>query len=407
VNGGSRLQKSSSGAFLLYYSPTLPMRIGILTGTRPDIIKMAPLFWEAKKRGHTPVLIHTGQHYSDHLFSGAYKSMELPLPHHRLEVGNCASPAESLGKMVLAIDRLLREKEHPDMLLVHGDTLTSLSGALAAYLNLVPVGHVEAGLRTFSHEPFPEQLDTRGSDAASDIYFAATETNRQNLLNEGFNGKRIFTVGNTSVDTALWAAKKPSAETERFFLQKGVDFSRPTIYFSIHRRETTLSRERFTAAAEAAFALSDAGYCVVWSIRPGTAAALGKWGLKEKLALHPNLHTIEEIPSYVHIVQLMKKCRFVCTDSGSMQEECCALHIPCITVRYVTDRPESVSAGANILARPDSAQTIISAARQVEDAHAKMSAAPNPYGSGNTAALILDALEKLDGKLSRWEHEIR
>jgi len=399
------------------------MRIGILTGTRPDIIKMAPLFWEAKKRGHTPILIHTGQHYSDHLFSGVYKSMELPEPHHKLEVGNCGSPAESLGKMVLAMDRLLREKERPDILLVHGDTLTSLSGALAAYLNLVPVGHVEAGLRTFSHEPFPEQLDTRGSDAASDIYFAATGLNRQNLLNEGFSGKRIFVVGNTSVDTALWASKKPSGGAERFFLSKGVDFSKPTIYFSIHRRETTLSKERFTAAAEAAFLLSDKGYCVVWSVRPGTAAALEKYGLNEQLAQHKNIRAIEEIPSYVDIIHLMKKCRFVCTDSGSMQEECCALGIPCITVRYVTDRPESVSVGANILARPDSAQTIIAAAKQVEATRAKMSAAPNPYGGGNSAGLIFGALEKWDDfdltaetlptglasvgnrKLSRWEHE--
>ena len=383
----------------------LPMRIGILTGTRPDIIKMAPLFWEAKKRNHTPILIHTGQHYSDHLFSGVYKSMELPLPSHKLEVGDCASPAESLGKMVLAIDKLLREKEKPDILLVHGDTLTSLSGALAAYLNLVPVGHVEAGLRTFSHEPFPEQLDTRGSDAASDLYFAATELNKQNLLKEGFSEKRIHVVGNTSIDTALWAAAKPATETERFFLSKGVDFSKPTIYFSIHRRETTLNKDRFTAAAEAAFALSEAGYCVVWSIRPGTAAALEKYGLNGKLALHHNIRAIEEIPSYVDIIHLMKKCRFVCTDSGSMQEECCALHIPCITVRYVTDRPESVSAGANIVARPDRAQTIVEAAKRVEASHAQMSSAPNPYGNGNSSALILDALDKWGGKLSRWEHE--
>jgi len=366
---------------------------------------MAPLFWEAKKRGHAPVLIHTGQHYSHHLFSGVYKSMELPLPSHKLEVGDCASPAESLGKMVLAIDSLLREKEKLDILLVHGDTLTSLSGALAAYLNLVPVGHVEAGLRTFSHEPFPEQLDTRGSDAASDLYFAATDLNRQNLLKEGFPGKRIFVVGNTSIDTALWAASKPPAEAERFFLSKGVDFSTPTVYFSIHRRETTLSKARFTAAAEAAFALSGQGYAVVWSIRPGTASALEKYGLKEKLAAHPGIHAIEEIPSYVDIIHLMKKCRFICTDSGSMQEECCALHIPCITVRYVTDRPESVQAGANIVARPDRAQTILSAAAQVEASHARMTGAQNPYGSGNSAALILDALEKCEGKLSRWEHE--
>jgi len=381
------------------------MKIGILTGTRPDIIKMAPLFWEAKKRGHKTILIHTGQHYSDHLFAGAYASMELPAPMHKLETGECASPAESVGKMMLAIDKLLREKEKPDILLVHGDTLTSLSGALASYLNLVPVGHVEAGLRTFSREPFPEQLDTRGSDAASDLYFAATELNRKNLLNEGFSKERIFVTGNTSVDAAIWASKKPNADALKFFASHGIDFSLPTIYFSIHRRETTISKERFCAAANVAFSLSEKGYCVVWSIRPGTKAALKQYGLEAEMKKHPNLHPIEEIPSYSHIVHLMQKCRFVCTDSGSMQEETAALHVPCITVRFVTDRPESVQAGCNVLAPPKDADTILQAAQFVEKNHSKMSSAKNPYGEGNSASLILDAIEKWEGKLIGWEHQ--
>ena len=381
------------------------MKIGILTGTRPDIIKMAPLFWEAKKRGHSPILIHTGQHYSSHLFAGVYESMELPQPHHLLETGACASPAVSVGKMMLAVDKLLREKEKPDILLVHGDTLTSLAGSMAAYLNLVPVGHVEAGLRTFSREPYPEQLDTRCSDAASDLYFAPTELNRDNLLKEGFSKERIFVTGNTSVDTALWAANMPNAAALDFFSKHGIDFSKPTIYFSIHRRETTMSKERFCAAAQAAFSLASKGYCVVWSIRPGTKAALKEYGLASEIAKYPSLHTIEEIPSYVHIIHLMQKCRLLCTDSGSMQEEAAALHIPCITVRYVTDRPESVSAGANVLAPPANAQSILKAAEYVEKNHSKMSSAKNPFGEGNSASLILDAIEKWEGKLIGWEHQ--
>ncbi|VVB57888.1 UDP-N-acetylglucosamine 2-epimerase [Candidatus Anstonella stagnisolia] len=379
------------------------MKIGILTGTRPDIIKMAPLYWEAKRRGHDAILIHTGQHYSDHLFSGAYASMELPPPAHKLEIGECASPAESVGKMMLAIDLLLREKQKLDIFLVHGDTLTALAGSLAAYLNLVPVGHVEAGLRTNSREPYPEQLDSRACDAASDLHFAPTSLNKKNLLKEGFPKGRIFVTGNTSVDTALWAAKKPNKDALSFFASHGVDFSLPTIYFSMHRRETTMSKERFTAAANAAFSLSKKGYCVVWSIRPGTKVAIRECGLEKVIKKHPNLHPIEEIPSYSHIVHLMQKCRLILTDSGSMQEEAAALHVPCISIRYVTDRPESVSAGCNLLAPPKDARSILDAVECAEKNHPKLSSSKNPFGEGNAAQLILDAIEKQKGKFVHWE----
>lgn len=379
------------------------MKIGILTGTRPDIIKMAPIYWEAKKRGHDAALIHTGQHYSHHLFGGVYESMDLPEPHFRLEIGECKSPAESAGKMILEVDKLL-QKEKFGIVLTHGDTLTSMAGALASYLNVVPVGHVEAGLRTFSREPFPEQLDTRCSDAASDLYFAATETNRKNLLNEGFPQERILVVGNSVVDAAIWAAKRGEGGRD-FFAAHGIDFSKPTAYFSIHRRETTMDRNRFSAAAHAAMQLADKGYCVVWSIRPGTKVALKNFGFDEEIKKHANLHPIEEIPSYPHIMFLMSKCRFVCTDSGSMQEEAAALHVPCITVRFVTDRPESVEAGANVLAEPTSAENIVKIAEAVEKSHSKMSSAKNPYGEGNSSQLILDAIEKFEGKLIQWEHQ--
>ncbi len=380
------------------------LRIGLLTGTRPDIIKMAPLYWEAKKRGHEPVLIHTGQHYSHHLFGGVYENMDLPEPHHKLEVGSAASPAESVGKMILALDQLLRTKEKKlDVVLTHGDTLTAMAGSLAAYLNLVTVGHIEAGLRTFSHEPFPEQLDTRCSDAASDLYFAATETNRKNLLGEGFAAERIHVVGNSVVDAARWAAVRGEGGAE-FFKKHDIDFSRPTIYFSIHRRETTMDKTRFGAAAMAALELSESGYEVVWSIRPGTKAALEQHGLQSKVEHRPHLHLIEEIPSYTHIMYLMSKCRLICTDSGSMQEEAAALHVPCVTVRFVTDRPESVEAGVNVLAEPTTAGHIVDVVKQVEKNHAKMSAGANPYGDGNSAKLIMDILEKWQGRVSRWEH---
>lgn len=383
---------------------TILMRIGILTGTRPDIIKMAPLYWEAEKRGHAPVLVHTGQHYSRHLFSGTYESMCLPEPLHALEVGKCGSPAETVGKIILATDKLLRaEEKNMDILLVHGDTMTSMAGALAAYLNLVPVGHVEAGLRTFSREPFPEQLDTRCSDAASDLFFAPTERNVNNLINEGFPKERIFLTGNTVVDAAIWAAKRGEGGRE-LFSSLGLDFSKPLVYYSIHRRETTMNKDRFIAAAKAAIGLAGKGYSVAWSVRPGTASAIREYSLGGMLNKNPNLHLIEEIPSYPHIMFLMSRCRFVCTDSGSMQEEAAALHVPCVTVRFVTDRPESVEAGINRLAAPTCKDNILKVCDSVERDNSKMRKNKNPYGGGNSSKLILDAIENFEGKMIAWEH---
>jgi len=329
--------------------------------------------------------------------------MDMPEPHFRLSADGCESPAQSVGKMMLAVDGLLR-REKFDIVLVHGDTLTSMAGALAAYLNVVPVGHVEAGLRTFSREPFPEQLDTRCSDAASDLYFAATETNRKNLLNEGFARERVYVVGNTVVDAAIWAAKRGEGG-KGFFEKKDVKFDKPTIYYSIHRRETTMDKGRFGAAAGAAMKLADAGRCVVWSIRPGTKAAIEKWGLSDEIARHKNLVLIEEIPSYPHIMYLMSKCELICTDSGSMQEEAAALHVPCVTVRYVTDRPESVEAGANVLAPPKSADSIVSVVESAERNAEQMKKTKNPYGNGDSAKLILKAIEEWEGKMIGWEHK--
>jgi len=381
------------------------MRIGILTGTRPDIIKMAPLYWEARKRGHEPVLVHTGQHWSPHLFGGVYKDLELPEPSFKCGYGSPKSPADSVAQMMGSLDKLLRsDLKNLDILLTHGDTLTALAGSLAAHLNVMAVGHVEAGLRTFSREPFPEQTDTRCSDACSDIFFAPTETNRKNLLNEGFDAKRIFLVGNTVVDAAKWAAKK-GERAKPFFEKLEFDFSKPQVYFSCHRRETTMHAERFTAVAEAMCEAADSGYQVLWSVRPGTQKAIDEYGLAKEIARHENLITVTDIPNYTDIMFYVSRCRMVVTDSGSMQEESAALHVPCVTLRYVTDRPESVEAGVNLLAPPKSADSIMRVVRECEKNNDAMRKKRNPYGEGDSSKRIIGAMEKFGTPFVKWEHE--
>ncbi len=376
------------------------MKIVIVTATRPDIIKQAPLYWEARKRGHEVVLLHAAQHFPHSLFEGVYRDMQLPFPpkytvhsgalkragmvasrlaHHidrsipglklsaKLEelavkaTEARPKPSETVASIMAGCNRLFSGPlSDADVVLVHGDTLAAMAAALSAHLNLVPVAHVEAGLRTFSREPFPEQTDTRCADAASDLHFAATAVNKRNLLQEGFPSSRILVVGNTVVDAAKWAAKKGS-ESKPFFEGLGIDFRKPVVYFSAHRRENLMHEQRFLSIAESACTLAREGTQVLWSVRPGTLVALVKYGLLERAQRTPNLILTGDIPRYTDIMYVLSRCEFIATDSGSIQEESAALHVPCVTLRFVTDRPESVQAGVNVLAPPTSAQRIMQA----------------------------------------------
>jgi UDP-N-acetylglucosamine 2-epimerase (non-hydrolysing) len=420
------------------------MKIVIVTATRPDIIKQAPVYWEATRRGHEVTLLHATQHYPFQLFEGVYKDMQLPFPPdymvnssaikqagifssrwaHRIEkqhpnvkisshLENLAlkltdarpNPSGTVASIMAGCNKLFSGKlKDADIVLVHGDTMAAMAAALSAHLNLLAVGHVEAGLRTFSREPFPEQTDTRCADAASDVYFAATETNRQNLLNEGFDHKRVFVVGNSVVDAANWA-KEHGEASKPFFESLGLDFTKPIAYFSAHRRENLLHKQRFSAITHAAMRLAEDGFQVLWSVRPGTLVALNNYGLLDIASKTEGLFLASDIPNYTDIMYLFSQCKFIATDSGSIQEESAALHVPCVTLRYVTDRPESVEAGVNVLAHPDSPESIMKAVTYVLEHEKQMRKAPNPYGKGDTSSKIIDALENLEGKFIQWEHD--
>ncbi|MCD6229861.1 MAG: UDP-N-acetylglucosamine 2-epimerase (non-hydrolyzing) [Candidatus Diapherotrites archaeon] len=420
------------------------MKIGILTGTRPDIIKMAPLFHKAKEMNHEPVLIHTSQHYPFHLYEGVYRDLEMDFPAH-FEVGmsmvkkaavkaskaahhadrknpnlkatkrlesvatklfdSRPNPAQTVSTMMSNLNKLFRTGlKDLDILLTHGDTLTCMSGSLSAALNLIPVGHVEAGLRTFSKEPFPEQIDTRTSDACADLYFAATEENKANLLNEGFPKQRISVVGNTVVDAALWAAEKGKKQST-IFEDLNIDKNSKIVYFSAHRRENLMHEHRFKAITESAIELANQGYTVLWSIRPGTRVALQQYNLGKKIENIENLLPVSDIPNYSDLMYLLSKSWMTVTDSGSMQEEISALKIPCATLRFNTDRPESVKAGLNRIAPPKSKESILEVVKTIDRDNKEMRKSKNPYGDGTSSEKIIRKIEEFEGKLIEWEHQ--
>ncbi len=388
------------------------MKIAVITGTRPDIIKMAPFYWYGKNKVK---LVHSMQHFTYSLYEGVYKDLNLKWPPH-YEINN--TPKRILAKLTTKLmynfderfntktlqwleERVAKlmqpnisksfafllkgfsnffSKNYFDWVLVHGDTLTAAAAAIAADLNLLKVAHIEAGLRTGSKEPFPEQLDTRVADAASDLHFAAVERNVKNLINEGFPKKSIFLVGNTIVDTVNWAKNKGNS---KFFENLGIDLNKPFVYFSAHRKENMMYKERFLAIVRYAKEIADIGYQVLWSVRPATRKAFVDYNIKIN---HPNIVLVDDIPNYTDIIWFISRSKFIATDSGSMQEEAAALHVPCLTLRYVTDRPETVDAKVNFLVKPGKTKSIKPAVKRA----LKIKRWPEIYGNEVTKKILLN-----------------
>lgn len=376
------------------------MKILFSIGTRPDLIKMAPLIIESKIRGHTNVIVASGQHYDRELFQGVLEDLGINEIDYILNARG--SPCTVGSELIKGMEQVL-EKEKPDIVLVHGDTFSALFSSIASALCLIPVGHVEAGLRTNSWEPFPEQICTRSADACSSLYFAATQMNVDFLLNEGHPKDRIYLTGNTIVDAVrIYSNKNPNIINEL-----KIPKNKKLIYFSAHRRENTLHKERMEAIFDAILELKE--YTIFCSVLPGTLKAARDYGYLEKL-LNAE-HIIWKHPSlekYSDVLSLVKESDLVLTDSGGMQEETVSLHIPCLTLRYVTDRPETVEVGAN-KCTGFKKENIVNYTREIlenNDISEKMKRAKNPYGDGYSSREIISIIEKHKGKLARWEKEV-
>jgi len=363
---------------------------------------MAPLVRESMKRGHETLILYSGQHYSPHLYENLFDDLELPRPNYDLKA---RGRTIEMGARMLSEAGKVLKKDKPDIVLTHGDTFTSLFISLAGALSLVPVGHVEAGLRTNSWEPYPEQICTRTDDACSSLFFAATKKNEADLISEGQPKDRIFVVGNTVVDAALQhaelAKKKSTIMTEL-----KLEGEKNLIFWSVHRKENLLHEHRMKGIFDSLLELKD--YKIVCSVLPSTQQAAEKYGYAEKLAKAPNLLWIPCLPKYTDAIRIMLDSKLILTDSGGLQEEASSLNIPCLTIRYVTDRPESVRVGANKCVGTEAESIVKWTGKVMEDeAFAqKMRDAPNPYGDGKTSERIIDIIERFEGKLERWETKV-
>ncbi|ASJ09023.1 UDP-N-acetyl glucosamine 2-epimerase [Thermococcus siculi] len=360
------------------------MKPAFVFGTRPEIIKLAPVIRAFLERGVEPLLIHTGQHYDYEMSAVFLEELELPPIDYHLEVGS-GTQAEQTGLAMIKIEKVLMD-ERPDVTLVQGDTNTVLAGALASVKLKIPVAHVEAGLRSFDRT-MPEEINRILADHASEILFPPTEEARKNLEREGIT-ENVYVTGNTVVDAVLQNAKvaeKKSDVLERFGLRpKGY------ILITAHRAENTDSRENLERLVEI---LENLPMKAIYPIHPRTRKRLQEFGLWERVSSIENLIVTKPL-GYLDFLKLEKNAFAIMTDSGGIQEEAITLNVPCLTLRYNTERPETVEAGGNVLVGLEKERAMEYLKRLIEDEefYRKMANAPNPFGDGKAGKRIAEIL---------------
>lgn len=309
-----------------------------------------------------------------------FEQLELPKAEYNLEVGS-GSHGEQTGKMLIEIEKVLC-RENPDVALVEGDTNTVLAGALAAVKLGIKVGHVEAGLRSYDRQ-MPEEINRVLADHCSDLLFAPTEKSRSILVGEGISEDKIFVTGNTIVDAVyqnLQIAKRKSNVQRRLDIGDGDYF-----LVTVHRQENVDNEKRFRGILKGLdMAQKEFGFKVVYPIHPRAKKQLKVFSLEVKKVL-----LIEPL-DYLDFLQLESNAKLVLTDSGGVQEEACILRVPCVTLRYNTERPETLEVGANVLAGTNP-HDIVDKAKIMHDSGTDWE---NPFGDGETAKRIVRILRK-------------
>jgi len=314
------------------------MKIISVVGARPQFIKLSSLSKELRKK-HREIILHTGQHYDDELSRVFFSELSIPKPDYNLGIGS-AEHGEQTGKMLKAIEEaLLFEK--PDLVIVYGDTNSTMAGALAAAKQNIPVAHVEAGLRSFV-KSMPEEINRVLTDHVSSLLFCPTPTSVRNLKREGMT-KGVHLVGDVMYDSLrenLSVAEKKSKVMNNLNLQK-----KEFYLITIHRAENTDIRKNLKKITQI---LTNLDKKVVFPIHPRTRKRLSEFKLLERLLSKNDLLLIDPV-SYLDMLVLEKNARCVLTDSGGVQKEAFFLKTPCLTLREETEWVETVESGWNFV----------------------------------------------------------
>ena len=365
------------------------LKILTVFGTRPEAIKMAPLVQELKRcsRQINCLVAVTAQHRE--MLDQVLRLFAIR-PDYDL---NIMRPEQSLfeitGRALAGLEEVFT-RERPDLVLVHGDTTTTFVAALAAFYLQIPVGHVEAGLRTHNkYSPFPEEINRHLTAVLTDLHFAPTATAKANLLAEGIPARKIFVTGNTVID-ALLATVRPEYSFDNPELD-GIDYEQKKVLLvTTHRRENLGEPLRFFYRALRSVVQDHPEVEVVFPVHKNPAVA---GAAHEELGGVKRVHLVEPM-AYEPFVNLMQRSYLVLTDSGGLQEEAPALGKPVLVLRNTTERPEAVQAGTVRVVGTEPGAVAAAVCRLLEDRehYRQMAEAVNPYGDGRAAQRICRAI---------------
>jgi UDP-N-acetylglucosamine 2-epimerase (non-hydrolysing) len=367
-----------------------PLRVAVVFGTRPDAVKMAPVVHAlAADERFSCIPIATAQHRE--MLDEVLRLFDVA-PEHDLEVMTEGQTLTDVTTRVLERMWTVLGDVQPDVVLVHGDTTTSTAAALASYYRKIPVGHVEAGLRTDTiYEPFPEEMNRRLTGVIAQHHFAPTPLAKQNLLREGKAPASIVVTGNTVIDAFLWvhARLRPDDYPIEEALPPGTSRKR-MIFVEAHRRENLGAPMEAICRALASVVERHPDVAVVWPVHPNPAVVEV---VRRVLDGKPRVHLIPPM-EYRKLVGAISRATIVATDSGGLQEEAPCLGKPVLVLRRVTERPEGVAAGTLELVGTDESTITKALDRLLDDttAYERMARAANPYGDGKASGRIAAAL---------------
>jgi UDP-N-acetylglucosamine 2-epimerase (non-hydrolysing)/UDP-GlcNAc3NAcA epimerase len=352
------------------------VRIASVVGNRPQFVKAAAVSRPLRER-HEELIVHTGQHYDDELSRIFFEELGIPRPDRQLGIGS-GSATDQTARMLAALEPELRSIE-PDLVMVYGDTNSTLAGALAAAQEHIPLAHVEAGMRSFDRR-MPEELNRVLTDHASDVLLCSTEVAVQNLERESATGE-VHLVGDVMADVSL-AFEPIAEERSRALEEHGVE---PGGYALVtaHRAGNVDDPERLTLLVQLLEALP---LPAVFPVHPRTRKRLEATGLVERLEGAPRLRLTAPL-GYLDFLKLARHARAILTDSGGVQKEAYLLGTPCVTLRDTTEWVETVDSGWNVLVDLDRAAALAALERPLPGAQR-----PDLYGGGHAGARIRDAL---------------
>ena len=367
--------------------PASPFRVVVVVGTRPDALKMYPVYRELRRRGVDVVVVSTTQH-SD-LLERVFEELDFRPDHHLDVMVEDQRLSRLTGRLAFRLDEAL-ERFSPDLLLVQGDTTSSMVAALVSFYHKIPVGHVEAGLRTGDpFRPFPEEINRRMIGHVADYHFAPTPRAKDNLIREGIDPDRILVTGNTAIDTLLVVLER-GAEVRDERLRGILDGDGVLISVTAHRRESFGRPMRELALALEEIASRFEAARIVYPVHPNPSV---RRPILDALSGKKGIELIDPL-SYGDLVRLLRSSWLILTDSGGIQEEAPSLGKPVLVLRDKTERVESIDLGIARLVGMNREEIVrtVSDLMASEDLYRKMVPVENPYGDGRAAKRIVEAI---------------